>query len=90
MSLKNLTSSNKLMVKFITDYIIKPTLDRFIVHLCQVYNKQPITHDILYNVDPNTLRILSLYPKLHMEEGNVFMTDELVPDSIPKSSISME
>lgn len=68
------------MEQFLITYIVQPELNRFIHHLCTVYNKPIILHYNLYNTDASKLRLLSNFPKLHKEDGNVVILEELVYD----------
>ena len=69
------------MENYIIQTILIPELNRFVEHLCIQYNKPITTYIVLFNNDPNKLRILSEFPKLHKEEGCMDILEELTYDS---------
>ena len=69
------------MEEFIIKEILQPELDRFVHHLCKVYNKPITTHQLLYSTDKCNLQLLSKFPVLHKEDGVTHFIDELTYDT---------
>ena len=68
------------MEQFLITYIVQPEVNRFIHHLCEVYDKPMLSYYTLCNTDSSKLRLLSNFPKLHKEDDNLVILDELTYD----------
>ena len=69
------------MENYVIQTILIPELNRFVEHLCVQYNKPITTYHALCSNDPNKLRILAEFPKLHKEEDFTNIVEELTYDT---------
>ena len=69
------------MEQFLINNIVQPEMNRFIHHLCLLYDKPITTYQSLFTTDLSKLRLLSNFPNLHKENSNLNLIDELSYDT---------